>query len=74
MRLLDTDIVVSTNVVADSVTMWVQNRACTWNTFHGMQSAIIDDPGIGKIIRIWETGLAILTDPKAVYVITDTNT
>ncbi len=39
-----------------------------------LQSAIIDDPGIGKKIRVWEEGECLLTDPKAVTLITDTVT
>jgi len=74
MRLLNTNIVVSTNVVADSITMWVTNRASTWKTFMPIKSAIIVDEGLGRTIRVWEEGECILTDPGAVYVITDTDT
>jgi len=34
--------------------------------------AVMDDPGIGKKIRVWEEGECLLTDPNAAYIITDT--
>jgi hypothetical protein len=33
----------------------------------------INDPGIGTKIRVWEEGEAICTDPKSVYVLTNTS-
>lgn len=72
MELLGCKVVVSTNMSTDTVIMFVPNRACTWKQFTPITSAIIDDPGIGKKIRVWEEGEAILTDPRAVHVITDT--
>ena len=37
-----------------------------------LTTAIIDDPGIGKKIRIWEEGEALLPHPRSVHWITDT--
>jgi hypothetical protein len=72
MELLGCKVVVSTNMSADTVVMFIPKRACTWKQFAPITSAVIDDPGIGKKIRVWEEGEAILTDPRAVHVITDT--
>jgi hypothetical protein len=74
MEILGTQVVVSTSVVIDSVSMWVPNRAGTWKQFMPITAVVMDDPGIGKKIRVWEEGECLLTDPKAVHVITDTNT
>lgn len=74
MELLGMNIVVSTNVVTDSVAMWVPTRTCTWKTFMNLSSVVITDPGIGRTIRVWEEGEALLTDPKSVHLITDTTT
>lgn len=74
MNLLGFDIIVSTNVVADSVWMGLPKRACTWKSFQDTTSRVIEEPGIGSKIRVWELGEAILTDPQAGYLITDTNT
>lgn len=72
MQLLGNDIIVSENQTTDYVTMWVPNRAATWKAFMPMTSVVMDDPGIGKKIRVWEEGECLLTDPLAVHVITDT--
>lgn len=74
LELLGSSVVVSTNVVTDSVAMWVPNRAAWWKMFTPMKAVVMDEPGIGKKIRVWEEGECILTDPGAVAVITDTDT
>ena len=74
MGMLGIKIVVSENVVTDSVTMWIPSTSATWKSFMPISSVVIDDPGIGKKIRVWEEGECILTDPKSVHVTTDTTT
>lgn len=74
MEILGTNVVVSQNATTDYVIQWVPSRAATWKSFVPMTSVVIDEPGIGKKIRVWEEGECILTDPKAVHVITDTTT
>ena len=71
--LLGMKLVVSNNVVADSVSVSLPSTAVTWKSLMPLSSKVIDDPGIGKKIRIWEQGEAILTDPKASYLITETD-
>ena len=74
MEILSSKIVVSNNVVADSVWCGIPNVACTWKTYTGTTGQVVDKPGLGKEILVWELGEAILTDPKAAYLITDTDT
>lgn len=74
MEILGLNVVVSENVVTDYVAVFVPGRACTWKSFMPLKSVVMDEPGIGKKIRCWEEGEAILTDPKAVHLITDTTT
>jgi hypothetical protein len=74
MEFLGCKIVVSENQTTDYVTMWIPDKAATWKSFMPISSVVIDDPGIGKKIRCWEEGVALLTDPLAVHVITDTTT
>jgi len=69
MELLGLKIVVSNNATADWVVTWVPNRACTYKQFMPITSVVMSEPGIGKKIRVWEEGEALLTDPKAVHVI-----
>lgn len=72
MELLGLNVVVSELATTDYAVVFVPNRAATWKSFVPITSVVIDDPGIGKKIRVFEEGEAILTDPKAVVVITDT--
>lgn len=74
MELLGLRVRVNTQVTADYAAVVVDKRACTWKSFMGISSTVITDPGIGRKIRVWETGVALLTDPKAVTLIIDTQT
>ena len=72
MRFLGWKVLVDEIFTTDWVVQWVPNRAVTWKTFMPISSVVMDDPGIGKKIRVWEEGEALLTDPKAVHVISNT--
>lgn len=72
MNLLGLKVVVSENATTDYALVFVPQRAATWKSFMPLTTAIISDPGIGKKIRVWEEGVCLLTDPKAVCLITDT--
>ena len=74
MGLLGLNVVVTENQTTDYVTMMVPKRAATWKSFGGLKTFVINDQGIGKTIRVVEHGECLLTDPKAVHVITDTTT
>ena len=69
MNLLGNGIIVSSNATADWVIQWIPSRSVTWKSFMPITSVVIDEPGIGKKIRVWEEGEALLTDPKSVHVI-----
>ena len=71
MEVLGVKIVVSNQFDTDYATVFVPQRTATWKAFTGLTSAVMDDPGIGKKIRVWEEGVCLLTDPNAAYVITD---
>jgi hypothetical protein len=72
MELLGLKVVVDENVTADYALVFVPQRACTWKQFTPITSAKIEEVGIGTKIRVWEEGEAILTDPNAVNLITNT--
>lgn len=74
MELLGNRVVVSENATTDYALQFIPQRACTWKSFMGIATAIVRDEGIGRKIRVWQEGEAILTDPKAVHLITDTVT
>jgi len=69
MELVGLKIVVTPNATTDWVVTFVPNRAASWKSFMPITTAIIDEPGVGKKIRVWEEGEAILTDPLAVHVL-----
>lgn len=72
MRLLGVNIVVNELFTTDEATIIIPKVAVTWKQFMPMRTAVIDYPGIGKKVRLWEEGEVLLTDPKAVHVTTDT--
>lgn len=74
MRLLGHKVVVSNNATTDYALQMVPQRAATWKSFMPITAVSIVEPGIGTKIRVWEEGECILTDPKAVHLITDTVT
>ena len=72
--LVGTKLVVSNNVVADSVWMGLPSQAVTWKSFENLHAETENIMGKGTKIAVWCNGCAILTDPKAAYLITDTDT
>jgi len=72
--LVGCKLVVSNNVIADSVWMGLPAKACTWKAFESLHVETENIMGKGTKIAVWENGVAILTDPKAAYLITDTDT
>ena len=72
MELLGNRVVVSQNATTDYALQFIPQRSATWKSFMPITSVVMSDPGVGKKIRVWEEGEAILTDPKSVHQITDT--
>ena len=65
-------IIKSTSVNEDEAMIIIGQRAATWKSAVPITSAVIEDQGIKFTIRSWEIGLIQITDPRAIYVITDT--
>jgi hypothetical protein len=74
MQILGLNVKVSTNVTTDYAAVVIPKVACTWKEHTPITSRAIEEAGLGTKIRVWELGAAILTDPKAVVLITDINT
>lgn len=70
MELLGLNILVSNYATAAYVITWVPSRTCTYKTFMPLTSVVIDEPGIGKKIRVWTEGEAYVTDPLSSHVLT----
>jgi hypothetical protein len=72
MQLLDMRVVVDSNCPTDSVTIFSPSKAVIYREFMPLTSAIVEDAGIGKTVRVWAEGVAVRPNPGAVFVITDT--
>lgn len=66
LNLLGLNVKVNTNMDARSALVIVPQRAATWKTHTDTTGRVVDEPGIGSRIRVWELGECIVTDPKAV--------
>lgn len=69
MNLLGQKIVVSNNVTTGYVLQFVPQRASTWKSFMPITAQTKEEIGIGSKIRVWEEGVCLLTDPKAVHLL-----
>jgi hypothetical protein len=72
MQLMGLNIKVSNNVTADEAIVIVPNSAMTWYSFEGITSAVTEEAGVGSRIRVWESGVPVVHEPKAIVKITDT--
>lgn len=72
MEILGLKVLVSENVTADEAMVVIGQRAMTWKNFMPVSSVVINDAGIGRKIRVWEEGEAIMTDTNAAAKITNT--
>lgn len=73
-QFLGLNVVVSNNVTADYAAVVIPKQACTWKTHTDTTARVIEEAGIGSKVRVWEIGEAILTDPRAVTLISNTQT
>ena len=74
MEILGARVVVSHNATSGNPVMFVPSRAATWKSFTAITARNIDEVGIGTKIRVWEEGECLLTDPKAVCLISGSQT
>ncbi len=72
MEILGNRVIVSQNATTDNALQFIPNRSAEWKVFKPLTSAVIDNPGIGKKVRVWEMGEGLLTNPKSVHQISDT--
>lgn len=72
MELLGMQIIVDPNCPTDSVTVFIPEKSVIYKEFMPMTSAIVNDEGIGKTVRVWAEGVAYRPNPYSVFVISDT--
>lgn len=71
-RVCGLDVIVSNSVPADEAAVVVKKTCATWQEGNGLQTVVIDDPGIKKTIRSWEIGTIQVNNPGAICTITNT--
>lgn len=72
MQLLGLNVKVSNNVTDDYALVIVPKRATTFRQQFNTTVETMKDPGMGTKVRVYEHGVAYNTDPKAIVLITDT--
>jgi hypothetical protein len=71
MEIVGLNVVIDNNVPANEAMIFVQKVIGSWKSFAPITSVVVEDPGIGKKIRVWEEGECILSDPKAGCLLTN---
>jgi len=71
MQFLGVRILSDPNRPTDTVTIFSPSKAVIWREFMPVTSAVIDEPGLGKTVRVWCEGEAIRPNPYAVFKLTD---
>jgi len=72
LEVVGIKIVSDPNKTTDTVTVFSPSKAVIWREFMPITSAVVEEPGIGKSVRVWCEGEAIRPNPYAVFKITDT--
>jgi len=73
MNLAGVNIKTSPNANVRQALMIVPQQAVTWRQHTPITARVIDEPGIGSKVRVWELGLPTVTDPKAICLISGLN-
>lgn len=71
MQFMGVRIISDPNRPTDTVTIFSPSQAVVWREFMPTTSAIVDEPGVGKTVRVWCEGEAIRPNPYAVFKLTD---
>jgi len=69
MNILGLNVKVSPNANERLALVIVPRQAATWKTHTAITSAAIQEQGIGTKLRVWELGEVLVTDPKAICLI-----
>lgn len=72
LNIAGLDLVVSENVTADYAMVADLAQACEYREFKPLTTGIKKEEGIGRKIRVWTHGIAILVKPKYVSLISNT--
>jgi len=71
MEILGLRVVVTEIITTDYAVVFLPQFSVKWKSFTGITTAIVEEPGMGKYIRIWEEGEALLEYPRSVALISN---
>lgn len=74
LNIAGLNVIVSSNVTADYALVGDMSQAVEYKEFKALQTAIINDEGIGRKIRVWAHGIPLLVKPKYIALISNTAT
>lgn len=72
MEFMGGNVVVNENLTTAWVYQWLPEISATWKEFTPLTTAIVEEPLIGKKIRVIAEGELLLQHPKSVHVISAT--
>lgn len=71
LELVGVRIKKSNNVTVDWGLMLIPQKSCTWRSYKALRATTIVEPMVGTKIRISESGISYLTDPKTIVQISN---
>lgn len=72
LNIAGLNVIVSENVTADYAMVGSMSQAVEYKEFTPLTTAIINEEGIGRKIRVWTHGIALLVKPKFLSLISNT--
>ena len=72
-QIVGLTIIKTNSVTADEAMIIIGQRAATWQTAASLTTELTNVPGIKTVVHTWEIGVTQVTDPRAIYVITNTD-
>jgi len=71
-KFLGLRVIVSNNVTADYALVMIPQKSATFKQYTPTTARTIEEVGLGQKIRVYESGITLLTDPKSVALISNT--
>jgi hypothetical protein len=71
MQLMGIKIVSDPLRPTDTVTIFSPSQAIKYKEFVALTTAVVDEPGVGKTVRVWTEGEFLRYNPYAVFKLTD---
>lgn len=70
--ILGLTVIVTNSATNDYAMVAIAKQCATWKSASPLTVAVIEEPGVHKIVRAWEVGTTQLTNPEAICLISNT--